>query len=222
LTEPIQAGVRYKVSFHASLADKFNYAVGSLGAHFSDTLITRTSFNSLPGVEPDVQSPEGVVMSDKDIWYHITDTFVSRYGGERFLTIGNFKSTAESDTLFLADNPIVVPTEHGWDTVYQRLKSYYYIDDVSVIALDSMPNSIGNQETLKVSIFPNPATDAVQIQGQGLTAVRLMDISGRVILEENIVSDRHTVRLESVPPGLYLIEVRDAQGRRQAKKLVVQ
>ncbi len=209
LTQSLHPG-RYVVSFWASLADKFDYAVGSLGAYLSDTLVTRTSYNSLPGVEPSIQSPSGQIFSDKDIWYLITDTFVSRVGGERYLAIGNFKSTEESDTLF-------VPTNTP-----PRRKSYYFIDDVSVIALDSVPESIGENGALQLSVSPNPATEAVQIEGRGLAKLRLLDMSGRVVLVENIATDRHIVHLARVPPGLYLLEVENTEGRKAVQKLLRQ
>lgn len=153
LTVPLQENVDYEVSFWASLADEFQYAVGSIGAYFSDTLITRTEFNSVLEVEPSVQSPNGLIMSDKEIWYHVTDTFRSRYGGEQYLLIGNFKTTDESDTL-------LVPTGAN-----NRFQSYYYIDDVSVVAIDSIPSSIEGMEVDEnnFSVYPNPSNGSMMI-----------------------------------------------------------
>jgi hypothetical protein len=196
LIQTLHSG-RYEVSFWASLADEFDYAVGSLGAYFSDTLVTRTSFNSLPGVEPSIQSPPGQIFSDKDLWYLITDTFTSRVGGERYIAIGNFKSTAESDTLF-------VPTGD-----HNRLKSYYYIDDVSVIALDSMPNGVGEAEPLAFKVWPNPAQNHITITApSALTAasVFIYSISG-----QRLVSGAYDAQIDisSLPNGIYFIELRN-------------
>lgn len=209
LIEPIQAGVKYRVSFWASLADHFQYAVGSLGAHFSDTLITRTSFNSLPGVESNVQSPPGQIFSNKDIWYLITDTFSSRSGGELYLTVGNFKSTAESDTL-------LVPTGAN-----NRFQSYYYIDDVAVIALDSLPDGVEDEGRIPFTMYPNPVSDVLRIESTvQLRNARLMDALGREVYSQAVKGQAHTLHLRDLPAGIYLIEVQDTQGRRAVQRIV--
>jgi hypothetical protein len=209
LIEPIQASRRYIVSFWASLADHFQFAVGSLGAHFSDTLIVRNSFNSLPGVEPTIQSPTGQIFSDKDIWYLITDTFSSRYGGERYMTIGNFKSTAESDTL-------LVPTGAGgyW-------QSYYYIDDVSVVALDSVPDGVDDEGRIPFTMYPNPVSDVLRVESTvQMRNARLMDALGREVYSQAVEGQAHTLHLRDLPAGLYLLEVQDTQGRRVVQRVV--
>lgn len=208
LIEPLQSG-GYVISFWASLADEFQYAVGSIGAYLSDTLVIHDQFNSVLEVEPSIQSPLGLIMSDKDIWYHITDTFSTRYGGEQYLLIGNFKSTADSDTL-------LVPTGAN-----NRFQSYYYIDDVSVVAIDSIPSSIGDKETFDFSVYPNPATEALQIKSaKELVGVRVLDMRGRSVFTESIAANTHTVDLKSIQAGMYILEVTDREGRRATKRIV--
>jgi hypothetical protein len=208
LAQPLHPG-RYIVSFWASLADRFAYAVGSLGAFLSDTLVTRTSFNSLPGVEPSIQSPPGQIFTDKDIWYLITDTFTSRAGGERYLAIGNFKSTAESDTLFVPTSP------------NDRLKSYYYIDDVSVVALDSVPDGVEDEGRIPFTMYPNPVSDVLRIESTvQLRNTRLMDALGKEVYSQAVEGQTHTLHLRDLPAGIYLIEVQDTQGRRVVQRVV--
>lgn len=207
LSQTLVSG-KYVVSFWASLADEFQYAVGSLGAYFSDTLMTRTHFNTVWNVEPSIQSPAGLIMSDKNIWYHITDTFVSRTGGEEYLLIGNFKSAEESDTL-------LVPTGAN-----NGFKSYYYIDDVSVVALDTV-SGIEEAKRLRFSIYPNPTTEIINIEGKGrLNYVQLLDIRGREIMAEEAIGQKHTLDLRDIPEGIYLLRVADDEGRTGTQRLV--
>jgi hypothetical protein len=207
LTEPLHTG-GYVVSFWASLADEFQYAVGSLGAYLSDTLIVRTQFNSVLEVEPSIQSPSGIIMSNKDIWYHVTDTFKSRYGGEQYLLIGNFKTAEESDTL-------LVPTGAN-----NRFQSYYYIDDVSVVALDTV-SGIGETEQIAFSMYPNPVVERVNIAGkERLHHVALFDIRGRKIMEEDAHNQKHTIDLKGIPEGVYLLRVTDDEGHTATQRLV--
>jgi len=202
LVEPLQPSVKYIVSFHVSLADKFDYAIGSLGAYFSDTLLTRTSFNSLPGVESSVQSPDGQIFSNKDLWYLVTDTFVSRFGGERYMSIGNFKSTAESDTLFV---PMNSPP---------RLKSYYYIDDVSVVEVDSVPNSVVDLgKKIFFNIYPNPNNGEMileyHLNEKEAGQIMVYNSLGQSVFSQalNEGSTKMTIQLTGIAGGLYSVSV---------------
>jgi hypothetical protein len=212
LNEPLQAGIRYEVFFHLSLSDLFQYAVGPIGALFTDTMLTRESpFNANVSFDPQIQSPLGYVFQDKNNWVMVCDTFVSRFGGERYISVGNFNSDDDTDTL-------LVPTG-----INSRWQSYYYIDDVSVIALDSIPDGVEEYGGLRFSVFPNPATEILHISSkQRLEHVRLLDNSGRAILTEKVTSQRHDVHLHGIPPGLYLLDVTDMDGRRAMQKVVVQ
>jgi hypothetical protein len=211
LTEPIVAGVRYEVVFHVSLADEYLYAVSTLGAHFSDTQIVRYEYSIADlGLVPQVNSAAGMVFDDKENWTEVRDTFDSRYGGERFITIGNFNLDTESGVVYVGNG------NHNFN------HAYYYIDDVSVIALDSIPSSLGEAEALEFNVFPNPATGMVQVQGQRLAGARLLDMAGRCLVAERIISTTHTMHLHGIPPGLYLIEVTDAVGIKAVQKLLKQ
>ena len=209
LTEALQADIKYMVSFHVSLADKFWYAVGSFGAYFSENLIQRENGDVLLMI-PQIQSSEGIIFDDKENWILIQDTFSSRNGGERYLIIGNFHADEESN-ITLVDSGL-----NGYN------KSYYYIDDVSVMALDSVSSDGEEQEGVIFSIHPNPATSFIHVCGQRPRRIRLLDMSGKAIVRENITTDRHTLHLSGIPPGLYLLEAEDDEGNRAVQKVVVQ
>ncbi len=209
LTDSIIPSIRYVVSFYASVADNGKYSVNTLGAFLSKDPIYQDNLYRFD-VDPQVLNSPDNHLSDPDAWVLITDTFSSRYGGERYLTIGNFNPDSTSGVLF--SNP-----QGDISATY----AYYYIDDVSVVAIDSIPSSIGEAETLDFSVYPNPATAMVQLQGQGLVGVRLLEMSGRCLVAERITATMHTMHLNGIPQGLYLLEVTDHSGRVAVKKVVV-
>jgi OOP family OmpA-OmpF porin len=198
----------YLVSFHISLADRFQYALGSIGAFFSDSMISRESLQVLD-VVPQIQSPTGIIYDDKENWMEVRDTFNSRFGGESWIVIGNFLPDSLSLITFV---------DSGAGYNYDR--SYYYIDDVSVIALDT-PSGVVETEKLLFRIYPNPATEVVQIKGEGLTRVRLLDMSGREVLRSSLLTTTE-VNIGHLSLGLYLLEVTDKEGRKAVQKLVVE
>ena len=207
LLEPLQSG-GYVVSFWASLADKYQYSITSLGVYFSDTLVTRTSFNSVLDFEPSIENSQSRNLSNKDIWYLITDTFASRYGGEEYLLIGNFRSTEESN-LFWVDSG----AGNNWD------RSYYYIDDVSVVALDTV-SGIGETEQLAFRIYPNPSNGRFELQAsaplQQQAALVLYDTQGRAVLRQEVQKGTRSISVNAVglSEGIYLLSLEvNGQGK---------
>lgn len=140
LREPLKAGLRYRVAFNVSLADKAPHAVATLGALLTGHRISDSTMGILMQREwgdigqqerqsiatwliPQVQNPKDSVLDDRRGWTEVCDT-VTAEGGERFLTIGNFVDFNHSTVVDL----------HNIAALLQG--AYYYIDDVSVVCLD--------------------------------------------------------------------------------------
>lgn len=141
LREPLQAGKRYRVAFHVSLADKAPHAVATLGALLTADRIGDSTMGILmrreksdlqhgsrqsigSSLTPQVLNAVDSVLDDMRGWTEVCDTIVAE-GNERFLTIGNFASFNHST---------VIETKAA-SAVLQG--AYYYVDDVSVVCLDT-------------------------------------------------------------------------------------
>ena len=229
LLDPIYPGVRYKVSFYVSLAELSRYAVSSVGAHLSTQPLNQNDYWVID-VEPQIQNQAGNIIADTAGWVLVSDTFVSRTGGgEEWLTIGNFNYAADSDTF--AFQP---PTPDMGNFFF----SYYYIDDVSVIALDSVPSGITEQETIGFDVWPNPATDVVRFRvGDPSTSqapldmtVRVLDAVGRLCggqfpLVKGVSATggrgiSGEVDISTLPTGIYFLELTNTEGKRAVRKFV--
>jgi hypothetical protein len=213
LINSIHIGVRYHVSFYVSLADKYWNAVGTLGAYFTNDEVVNDNW-LVYEVEPQIESPASAVYDDKLNWVLVEDTFTSREGGERYMLIGNFRNDMESN-IVLVDSGL---TPSGFN------QSYYYIDDVSVIALDSIPNSIAEPVTelaLTLTAWPNPAASLLHIcSGLPLARLRLLDLSGRAVHAQEAHGTTHTIPLHTLPAGLYLLEAEDTTGHKAVQRVV--
>jgi hypothetical protein len=213
LIQPLTPSIRYLVSFYCSLAEVYGgYAISTLGASLTEFPPIVVSTTTLLAAEPQVLNEPLNAITDTANWVLISDTVFSRYGGERYLTIGNFNSDGESDTTFFNPNAPVSAI------------SYYYIDDVSVIALDSIPNSIADPATepaLTLTVWPNPATSLLHIRsGLPLARLRLLDLSGRALHAQEAQGTTHTIPLHTLPAGLYLLEAEDTAGRKAVQRVV--
>jgi gliding motility-associated-like protein len=131
LNEALERNTVYSVSFYVSLADSMQYAVNSIGAWFSKAPYPLSTldfpFDSLMSPEPQVMNPPDIFLNDKNNWMNIKGTFIAQ-GGERFLTIGNFRKNTllQSEELTCCVNK---PQYFG---------AYYYLDDVGVFKADSL------------------------------------------------------------------------------------
>lgn len=128
MNAPLIAGQKYFVSFYVSLADSIRYATDGIGLYFSnDTLKNETEY--LLSVTPQIRNPEGNIIIDRTSWTKISGTYIAA-GGEKFITIGNFKDDAHTDT-------VRAPGGSASNGGLYDYTAYYYIDDVC-ISTDSL------------------------------------------------------------------------------------
>lgn len=71
----------------------------------------------------------------------------------------------------------------------------------------------------QIKVFPNPGTDRLQIEtgAKELKNVQLLDDMGRAILTASFSNARLDLITKNLAPGVYLIEVHTAEGRRTVK-----
>ena len=77
-----------------------------------------------------------------------------------------------------------------------------------------------------LSIYPNPAQGVLNIEmeslGGTIQRVTMMDLTGRVVYaREEMRTSRETIDVSRLTPGLYLVEVRTADGR-ASKKVIIE
>ncbi|PIQ20264.1 MAG: hypothetical protein COW65_16030 [Cytophagales bacterium CG18_big_fil_WC_8_21_14_2_50_42_9] len=121
LTEALKAGEEYYAEFYVSLAEDSEFAVDGIGMHFAvrPPLVMQGGYAQL---QPQVSNPTKNIILDKKNWVKISGQFKAR-GGERFLTIGNFKTRP-------ANTVKKVKTDRAEKEPYKY--AYYYLDEVTV------------------------------------------------------------------------------------------
>lgn len=125
LTEALDAGSRYCISFLVSLADYSQYMIDGFGVYISEHQIKGNGKRAL-SVNPQVQVPKGYLLQDATDWIEISEVYIAK-GGEQYLTFGNFKFDYELNVKYR--NIHVEKPAHAWDY------AYYYLDHVSMVRL---------------------------------------------------------------------------------------
>ena len=85
-----------------------------------------------------------------------------------------------------------------------------------------VPSFVGIEECEDrhtVSVYPNPCTDKVWIDGEDIQSASLLDIRGKVLL--STIDTHHPLDISSLPQGVYLLRILTPAGP-TTKKLLVQ
>ncbi len=124
VSEPLEKGKRYKISFMVSLADKSGLSVNQFEVLFTEDIPKSDSNKNIKieGLREEqninyVKSNTTVFYSNKENWICVSADFVAN-GTEKYMTIGNFKRN------------LVTKTERTGKN--QRKAAYYYLDMVSL------------------------------------------------------------------------------------------
>lgn len=121
LSSPLQVGKIYCLSFFVKRSYRSTYATKNIEVFFfSNSVSTGTLgyINALPQI-----TKQNVFISYTTNWVQIQGCFIAN-GGEQYMTIGNFNSNANTDTLFIGtNNPI--PSYGDF--------SHYYVDEITLI-----------------------------------------------------------------------------------------
>ncbi|MEL7020740.1 MAG: T9SS type A sorting domain-containing protein [Bacteroidota bacterium] len=141
LTETLQSGQTYAVSFYLSCADEVQFASDAVGAYFSATdnrcdnpaVISGPTFEFIPQVQTNS------FITEQTGWQLVSGTFTA-VGGERYLTLGCYEPWEETSKFDLGsgDN-----------------RCYYYLDDVQVVATTNNALAVADIALTTQVIAPN-------------------------------------------------------------------
>lgn len=121
LETPLKKGQKYCVKFYVSLSESSKYSCNQIGVHFSSKPLGTDQKVSIIE-KTHVLQAENKVFNAMYNWDEVCAEYIAE-GGEKFITIGNF--TSDADTKYEKNKKT---KEYG----EQLIQAYYYIDDVSV------------------------------------------------------------------------------------------
>ncbi len=128
LLSPLVEGVTYELSFFVSLAERSDFAINAFGVVFSrdplqfeiqKDLSKRHLYSNPDNLFSYVEIGYSHFANDKKEWMLVTTSYTAK-GGERYMTLGNFKNNARTRKFLIKKDA--------------KQGAYYYIDMVSLIA----------------------------------------------------------------------------------------
>ena len=145
-----------------------------------------------------------------------------------FVTIGSVRAAGQSNTVRsyqYSDLNIRNSLPSGITTVYYRLRSVdkdgkFTYSGIVVLRVDR------NGNVIAYSIYPNPARDFVIVSASqpigNDSYVILADVSGRVLQQVQMTSQRFQVNVSSYPSGTYFMRLTSAGKIIYTQKIIIQ
>lgn len=165
LFNELVANQAYSVTFFVSNSENSQYASNDMGAYFSPQEVSQSSESNLPHLPQVANDPIQNELDSQSEWIEVTQTYVAA-GGEKFVVIGNFNTDAQTDT---------VHSNQNWT----QIRSYHYIDDVSVSTWNDV--GFGYEHENELTVYPNPASGIVHLRGPNayqVNAIYVVDMLG--------------------------------------------
>ena len=214
LSDTLKQGHEYCVSFYISVAEELKYVTDGIGLYLSiDSAVDYTINTNLPFV-PQISNPSGNIIYDTLNWVQISGTYIAN-GGEKYLTIGNFKDNANTLIDSINNN---VPQS--------RYESYLFIDDVSVIDCTVGIGEVNNNKDIG-RLYPNPANTVVYYQdnlGENENGVlTLLDMLGKELKGYKLTKGNNLISIpvSDLAKGIYLVKIKIAGRSDKMIKLAV-
>jgi gliding motility-associated-like protein len=142
LIKPLEKGQTYFVRFYVAHRRDSRYKgqmvyINSIGLNFTDTLFYTTALYAK--LNPSIENRSGVI-KDTINWTPICGVYQAK-GGEKYATIGNFRSGAET-IIEIEDNPLGA-----------YLGTYFFLDDAIVAPYNPLPDTLilCNNKTLTLN-----------------------------------------------------------------------
>lgn len=125
--------------------------------------------------------------------------------------------TISADKIFIPSTPEQRwPDTHGFTV--KRLKEAYfsYDNDVATNTFDYIytyesTTSIELPQGTKVAVYPNPATDVIEIEANDINHIALYDLQGQMVRDLAVSGDLVQMGVSTLSKGTYLLKVNTAK-----------
>jgi hypothetical protein len=95
--------------------------------------------------------------------------------------------------------------------------SVSYLDNINMIL---SPVGVEKHDAFSLSVYPNPASDQLNVQAKGMTSVTILDVLGKSVKTLSLQGvDRATLSVEDLSQGVYFITIEATGGSKTAKFL---
>ncbi|MCW3103194.1 MAG: hypothetical protein JWO09_1634 [Bacteroidetes bacterium] len=141
-------------------------------------------------------------------------------GYVRFVTpsssVGTYTRFSKA-VVYRNSNPVVKSIwilSSSKDAVTHFVGSSLWADDISIV---TNPTAINEPSKSELSVGPNPAVNFILVKNPDAKKllVKMYDVTGRVVIEQQVENTSATIEIAALPQGLYMYAISD-----ESKKLM--
>ncbi len=206
----------YYAEFYVSLCNISAYGIKNVGAYFSTNMLNYPgNHTAMMSLTPHIEY-SGSPIIDTLNWVKVSGYFKPDDEGTKYMTIGNFANQGQ--------------------TAYQKIHNgyytyaYYYVDDVfvadSVSYVNSLKEHFGFAQFPKINVYPNPASDKLNIEYQeskqsSFKKIEIFNCMGDLVKVEYFKQNESCVDVSDLPQGFYIVAVQSRGKILTRQKIVI-
>jgi len=197
LLNDLESGQNYRVAFKTYRYETWGLAIDKLGVALTDFAPVFDTPMVIP-LEPQLETEGVILQADSSYWQLLEFTFTAE-GGERFLTIGNFR----------------LPTEmmiFNTGTGKFNNRAYHFFDEVVV---ETAVEVEGNPAQLQAKVVMQHGV--LNITSSEIGRFDVLDISGRMVLSGNFSRGTTAHDLPTLASGLYVVKLSNSKQSKSFK-----
>ena len=144
------------------------------------------------------------------------------YDYVEFITEATLKDTAKN--IIARHYNIATPTLPGEQQLAITLSDFY--GNTKTIYKDIYVNpchevEVDENENIVLSVYPNPASECINIAGENIASIEFCNLLGSVVFEMQQCNNHNVISTENMLAGSYFIRVRMVDGKVITKKIIV-
>ena len=144
------------------------------------------------------------------------------YQYTEYITEATLKDTSEN--IIARHYNIATPTLPGEQQLAITLTDFY--GNTKTIYKDLYVNpchevEVDENENIVLSVYPNPATECINIAGENIASIEICNLLGGVVYEMQNCSNNNVISTENMPAGSYFVRARMADGKVITKKIII-
>lgn len=204
LSEPMEKGKMYCVTFYYRLASMSQFAVDQLSLSFVNLEVKSTIKSNLD-IKPQLTNRAGLFLDNIEDWDQFCQVYTAQ-GGERYFVVGNFKNY---------DNTNYVVTDKNTVNLRDKRYAYYFFDDFSVKPLETCNDCPCVPQNMDVVVMDSSYTGGLDprtgtFKGLNNDGKISLGIQGGTTPYTIIWSNNMTgASLKNLPAGTYNYTVKD-------------
>ena len=84
----------------------------------------------------------------------------------------------------------------------------------SVVLVQEISTGLREELAASIRLYPNPAREQLYLEWEQLQVeeILLLDLQGRILSKESNPLPRQAMKLDGIPAGLYLVQLKTQQG----------